>query len=222
MCQLIKQNQTTLEKAGGEDLRSRLYLYWCERKIQGTIREDSGAYLLDGLVALLTCGVCHESSWSYDISTFRYHPFPFMDKDASACKIDNLSSKPTTLSRLNFDDTSAVSQDLSVLKMLLREKCPIITGMIVTEGFFSKIVGKTGYVSLPIAGEKIIGGHATLIVGYDDSIKIGDSQGAFLLRNSWGSKWGIGGHAWIPYDYITNPYLVVELWKLGKMTVNIP
>jgi hypothetical protein len=37
------------------------------------------------------------------------------------------------------------------------------------------------------------GGHAYKFVGYDDS------KGAFLMQNSWGSSWGLLGHAWMPY-----------------------
>ena len=40
------------------------------------------------------------------------------------------------------------------------------------------------------------GGHAYKFVGYDDT------RGAFLLQNSWGSSWGLLGHAWMPYSYV--------------------
>jgi hypothetical protein len=40
--------------------------------------------------------------------------------------------------------------------------------------------------------EKILGGHAFAIVGYD-------SRG-FWIQNSWGDKWGFGGFACITYD----------------------
>ena len=35
--------------------------------------------------------------------------------------------------------------------------------------------------------------HAVLLVGWDDS------KGAWLLKNSWGPQWGIGGFMWIKY-----------------------
>jgi hypothetical protein len=41
------------------------------------------------------------------------------------------------------------------------------------------------------------GGHAYKFVGYDDG------RGAFLIQNSWGSSWGLLGHAWMPYQYVT-------------------
>jgi hypothetical protein len=52
------------------------------------------------------------------------------------------------------------------------------------------------------------GGHAYKFVGYDDR------RGAFLLQNSWGSGWGLLGHAWMPYAYVTlGDSLQWESWR---------
>jgi hypothetical protein len=45
--------------------------------------------------------------------------------------------------------------------------------------------------------DQTAGGHAYKFVGYDDS------KGAFLMQNSWGSAWGLLGHAWMPYEYVS-------------------
>lgn len=39
--------------------------------------------------------------------------------------------------------------------------------------------------------------HGILIVGYDDSACSG--SGAWLIKNSWGTGWGLGGYAWMKY-----------------------
>jgi hypothetical protein len=57
-------------------------------------------------------------------------------------------------------------------------------------------------------------GHAYTFIGYDDSREAG--AGAFLMQNSWGSGWGLGGRAWFPYSYIT-PLIGWEAWR-----TNIP
>ncbi len=44
------------------------------------------------------------------------------------------------------------------------------------------------------------GGHAVMVVGYDDS-RYG---GAFEVINSWGKSWGIGGYSWIRYADVAN------------------
>ncbi len=40
------------------------------------------------------------------------------------------------------------------------------------------------------------GWHCVQIVGWDDS------KGAYLIKNSWGTGWGMNGYAWIKYDVL--------------------
>jgi C1A family cysteine protease len=61
---------------------------------------------------------------------------------------------------------------------------------------------------MPSRGEEVVGGHAVLVVGYDDA------QKRFIVRNSWGSEWGMGGHYTLPYDYIVNPDLATDFWTI--------
>ncbi|KKM63136.1 hypothetical protein LCGC14_1514590, partial [marine sediment metagenome] len=78
----------------------------------------------------------------------------------------------------------------------------MIIGIPIFESFFSWSTSETGWVTLPLPGEAIVGYHAMIIVGYDEDRK------QFLVRNSWGLHWahqndkGYKGHAWIPYEYI--------------------
>jgi C1A family cysteine protease len=43
-----------------------------------------------------------------------------------------------------------------------------------------------------------IGGHAVAGVGYDDA------KQWFVVRNSWGGKWGMKGYFTLPYAYVTS------------------
>lgn len=43
--------------------------------------------------------------------------------------------------------------------------------------------------------DKVLGGHAMCVVGYDDSRE----GGAFEVQNSWGRNWGNEGYTWIRY-----------------------
>jgi len=78
----------------------------------------------------------------------------------------------------------------------------------------------TGKIPFPTPGEQIVGGHAIIAAGYDDNMKIKNSNGggveitgAFLIRNSWGAGWGDGGYGWLPYEYVRRG-LAVDWWSL--------
>ena len=53
---------------------SRLFVYYNERRKEGTIPDDAGAYLFDGISTLETYGVCPETMWPYIISKFAEAP----------------------------------------------------------------------------------------------------------------------------------------------------
>lgn len=55
----------------------------------------------------------------------------------------------------------------------------------------------------PGFGDKQLGGHALVIVGYN-------SEG-FILRNSWGTGWADGGHSIYPYSDFGAHY---EIWTM--------
>lgn len=52
--------------------------------------------------------------------------------------------------------------------------------------------------------------HALCVVGYDDN----KHGGAFEVQNSWGTGWGNGGYAWIPYtvfnQFAVEAYEIIE------------
>lgn len=70
------------------------------------------------------------------------------------------------------------------------DKAPLVTTMAVHQSFISYVGGV--YHSLGDS-DPVIGYHCIGIVGYDDA------QQAWLLRNSWGTGWGMGGYCWIAY-----------------------
>ncbi len=78
----------------------------------------------------------------------------------------------------------------------------------------------TGEIPYPKANEEVVGGHAILAVGYDNAKKIKqqggpETTGAFLIRNSWGTEWGMDGYGWLPYRYVEDE-LADDWWVLLK------
>jgi C1A family cysteine protease len=188
----IKQKQPSAQ----ELIPSRLFIYYDERFIEGTVSQDNGAQIRDGVKAVATQGVCFESganSWPYDIAAFAKKPPP-------GCYEAALKSKVLQYSRL--------VQVLSQLKGCLADGYPFVFGFTVYESFESPEVAKTGVVPLPGPGDAAIGGHAVLAVGYDDK------EERFIVRNSWGPGWGMKGYFTIPYSYVTNSNLADDLWTI--------
>lgn len=194
-----------LKKQGQKkpDMRSPLYLYWQERKMEGRIGQDAGATLTSGIKVLHSIGVCRESLWPYDISTFTNTPTAAMDADAATCR--DTDSDPL--------HTDSVDVDTNVIRSILSQNCPIVGGIRIYESFESFSVRLSGNIPMPKQGEKLVGGHAVVFAGYDDS------KQAFLMRNSWGTSWGIGGYFWLPYGYVTHPDYAFDFWKVNGTSI---
>lgn len=171
---------------------SRLFVYYNERMIEGTTWSDSGAYLRDGIKTLATYGVCSESLWWYVPFFYWVKPFWYAYGDGKSHQIESYY-------RLNT---------LQEMKDCLANGYPFVFGFTVYESFESPEVSRTGIVPMPTPSERVLGGHAVLAVGYDDSTQ------RFLCRNSWGAGWGQAGYFTMPYAYLTDRNLSDDLWSI--------
>lgn len=174
---------------------SRLYIYYNERDIEKDVTCDCGANLADGIESVSNLGFCPESEWPYDITKFAIKPDP-------QCYADGLHNKAISYARVANEIIP------SVMKLCLSEGNPFIFGFTVYESFESLQVRNTGIVPIPQPNEKIVGGHAVLCVGYDDSTQ------RFICRNSWGPTWGQNGYFTIPYEYLTSNTLASDFWTI--------
>jgi len=169
---------------------SRLYLYWHERDLEGTVDSDSGAEIRDGMKVLNTLGVCPEVDFPYDISTYQNTPSAQSEADAGQYKIAEYSRVT----------------DITALKTSLSLSSPVVIGFNVYSSFESDDVAQTGIVPLPQDGEQLLGGHAVLAVGYDDSTSY------VICRNSWGADWGDKGCFYLPYSFWSTDGLITDMW----------
>jgi C1A family cysteine protease len=171
---------------------SRLFIYYNERAIEGTVKEDSGATLRDGIKSLVKIGYCAEKMWDYDIKKFAQKP-PFR------CYIEARHHRIK-------EYFSLLTQ--SELLTCLADGYPFVFGISIYESFESNEVAKNGIVPMPSMSERNLGGHAVCAVGYDLDKKI------FIVRNSWGEKWGNKGYFTLPFDYIDK--LASDFWTIRK------
>ena len=172
---------------------SRLFIYYNERVMEGTVGTDSGAQIRDGIKSVGSIGAPPETDWPYVINEFAMKPPTKAYKDAPLGKALQYQRVP---------------QVLTQMKGCLASGYPFVYGFTVYESFESPQVAQTGVVPMPAAGEKVLGGHAVLAVGYDDS-----SQ-RFIVRNSWGPGWGMGGYFTVPYAYLTDNNLSDDFWTV--------
>src|SRR5205807_8468541 len=63
---------------------SRLFIYYNERSMEGTVNSDSGAQIRDGIKTVNQTGYCREDLWPYDISQFAAQPPQAAFDDAGA------------------------------------------------------------------------------------------------------------------------------------------
>jgi C1A family cysteine protease len=174
---------------------SRLQIYYDERAIDGDTADDTGAACADGAQVVSKQGTAPESDWPYDTNKFAEAPPGQVVADA--------------LTHLTFNPQS-VAQDLTTMKETLAQNLPIVVGFTVFESFESDAVAKSGVMPMPAPSEQQVGGHAVLVVGYDDS------KSVFIMRNSWGADWGISGAFLMPYAYLTNPQLADDFWTATR------
>lgn len=177
---------------------SRLFVYYYERLLEGTIASDSGAQIRDGMKVIAKYGAPPESDWPYVVSQFADAPPPTAVQDGL---------KSLALEYLRLDNTS-----LHTLKACLAAGFPFVSGFTVYQTFESQAVAASGVVPLPYFFEPRLGGHAVMTVGYDDA------TARFLVRNSWGAGWGMQGYFTVPYRYWTNPRLADDFWTLRRMS----
>jgi C1A family cysteine protease len=172
---------------------SRLFIYYNERALEGTIDTDSGAQIRDGIKTVASQGACPETMWPYLEESFANRP------PAPCYKYAKLH--PAV-------QYSRVVQDAGQLKACLAAGYPFVFGFTVYESFESDAVAKTGIVPMPGSTETALGGHAVMAVGYNDGTE------RFMARNSWGSGWGKNGYFTIPYAYLTNGNLADDFWVI--------
>lgn len=172
---------------------SRLFIYWNERFMEGSVNEDAGAIIRDGIKSVASQGVCPETMWGYDVSKFAVKPPEECYKDAMQHQVTSYR---------------AVAQTLDQLKGCLAEGYPFVFGFSVYESFETAEVARTGVMTMPNLSESLLGGHAVIAVGYDDS------KQWFVIRNSWGEEWGDKGYFYMPYSYIANQGLASDFWTI--------
>ncbi len=143
--------------------------------------QDGGSRFIDALNLLSQQGAAKLDDMPYNESDFRTQPTQTAKENAKPFRIDYWR-------QVNV-------MDIKEVKAQLNAGYPVVIGAALDQGFKA---GRSNdgaeYIWKAVAGNTL-GGHAMLVVGYDDS------RNAFKVMNSWGTNWGNNGFCWIDYSF---------------------
>ena len=167
-------------------------------KFKGDDNCKRGSYIADAMKLLNSYGILQLKDFSYNSTNCKTKPSSFGYKKAKSNTI-------LTYERLaKWDNPYNL---VGKVKKAVANKNPVVIGMQIYSSFYKAKGVWNGDTT------KKLGGHAMVVVGYNDT-KFG---GAFEILNSWGTNWGNEGYIWVKYSdfetYTKTAYVLVDKTK---------
>ncbi|MEQ1745174.1 MAG: C1 family peptidase [Saprospiraceae bacterium] len=193
-------NRCTDREVITRNAHSALFLY-------NQIRTEDcrkGSRISDAMKLLMERGDCLARQFDFDVNDCQQAPDSSVAINARRYAIEDY----LTLFGTKEDPAVKVQR----VKVVLSKNKPVVIGMMVMRNFYE--LKNAQYWHPAIGNTAPAGGHAMVVVGYDDR------KEAFRIMNSWGKNWGDNGFIWIKYKdfgefckYAYTIYLVAP----GKM-----
>lgn len=170
-------------------------LYVNELLKEGAFPNDNGAMPRTGCQVLTQLGCCEASVWPYVAGSLVR---PTAEQAANALKW-----KTGSYHRIaTLNDVLGCLSDAT--------PWPLTIGFTVYESFESQQVADTGIMPIPQRGERCLGGHEVLGLGYDQSRKVA------ICQNSWSDGWGDKGFFYMPFEVLMSPDTDIWICHTGR------
>jgi C1A family cysteine protease len=203
-----------LKKAGklaSDDMFSERFTYYVTRAkiLNWNPTKDAGAYIRDTIKAAVRFGTCLEQSFPYN-GDYQTEPAAHVFEEAKKYEALTYATFPTGKT---YDERKTLIQ---ALKNNLNSGYPLIAGFHCYSNLWSNsfkansVDGLSQNIKsgiIPPQNGQIIGGHAVLVVGYDDNKQL------FKFKNSWSVAWGDKGYGYLPYSYFMNGDMF-DIWTI--------
>lgn len=158
---------------------SRMFIYYHERPDKNI---DRGVSPRECIKSINRNGLAAEKDCIYNPNYFNSRP---------SCESRSVRLR---YRRLN-------GKSLRDIQSCLSDGNPFLFGFNIYSSFEDPLVWNPKIDQMPIPNpkkDKLLGGHVAVAVGYSDKRK------CIIVRNSWGLEWGLDGHFFMPYKYITS------------------
>lgn len=176
---------------------SEAFVYYNARELNNKTNEDSGSSFQDIIQSMRDKGVCLEALCPYNPDVYNKQPSEEAYSDAELRKITEAKNV-----RLQVED----------IKSALAKGYPVVISIRVFDRFVKNV---SGFVDIPSESElKEDENHAMVVCGYSDS------EGYFIVRNSWGIDFGDKGYCYLPYDYFRAPKLVNAAYVVTGLNID--
>jgi C1A family cysteine protease len=183
---------------------SRLFVYWYTRKYMGEqyIAVDSGAYNRLTMKVIAKKGIPEEVYWKHNIADFAKEPSQIAKEEA-------VTNRALKYFRIDSDRIYGEGY-VDKIKTFLNSGYAMFTGFPAYDNIYS-ITRTQPVLHFPTTSNKLLGGHAVMLCGYDNEMYYNMGKGCFLAQNSWDTSYGDRGFFWIPYKFF-NDALAIDTW----------
>lgn len=187
---------------------SRLQLYYNSRKRENpSDMRDTGTHSDAALKQAEEYGICSEELWPYLEENVNIEPPSICEANASLHKLSGI---------FELYDPDPKKRILNIQQALFHHRIIILIGISAYKSFISTETKNTGIVIMPQCSKQnyydacdpndpFLGGHEMCIIGYNFPKR------HFICLNSFGPEWGDQGFCYLPFDYIENKYLTLDL-----------